>query len=193
MATRSLIRESTMLMNPNTNLIIVMGVSASGKSTIAHAIARHYNYCYLDADDFHSNENKRHMESGRPLTDEMRLPWVTSIRNRLQKAKNERAHCTLAFSGLRKQHRDELRKAGLNTIFIFLNGTKQLIQERINSRRDHFMSPNLVDSQFNALEDPSSEIDVFPVEAYRPLEQVISDVISIVDCQLICDSQKQTA
>src|SRR6188768_14337 len=98
--------STTSISNPEsfTNLIIVMGVSGSGKSSVATAIANHYQYCFLDADDFHSQENKRHMASGQPLTDEMRIPWVNSIKEYLQSANSEQKHCVLAFSGLRKQH-----------------------------------------------------------------------------------------
>ncbi|MBK8187233.1 MAG: gluconokinase [Cellvibrio sp.] len=182
-----------MLTNSNTNLIIIMGVSASGKSTVANAIAQHFHYCYLDADDFHSEENKRHMASGKPLTDEMRAPWVTNIKNYLERAGKNQEHSVLAFSGLKKQHRDELRQAGLNTIFIFLNGNKTTIQERINLRKDHFMSPNLVDSQFAALESPLSEADVYPIEVFDPIERVVSDAVSIIDLHLLGNSRKQTA
>lgn len=182
-----------MLTNSNTNLIIVMGVSASGKSTVANAVANHYNYRYLDADDFHSDENKQHMASGKPLTDEMRAPWVTNIKKHLQQAGLRQEHSVLAFSGLKKRHRDELRQAGLNTIFLFLNGKKDIIQQRINLRKDHFMSPNLIDSQFAALEDPSAETDVYPIEVFDPIERVVNDAVSIVDAHLLGNSQKQTA
>jgi gluconokinase len=165
----------------NTNLIIVMGVSGSGKSTIAKAIADHYHYCFLDADDFHSDENKNHMAKGLPLTDEMRTPWVNNIKNYLESAAKEQKHCVLAFSGLKRKHRDELRKAGLKTIFIFLSGDKELIQQRVNLRQNHFMNPGLVDSQFAALEDPTNETDVHAIAVNTTLDKITTHVIGEIE------------
>jgi gluconokinase len=179
--------STTSISNPEstTNLIIVMGVSGSGKSTVAAATAKHYEYCFLDADDFHSEENKRHMASGQPLTDAMRIPWVNSLKEYLQSANAKQQHCVLAFSGLRKQHRNELRKAGLKTIFIFLNGSKEIIQQRVNLRQNHFMNPDLVDSQFAAMEDPTQEMDVHSIEVYESLESVMTEVVRTLDQHLL--------
>lgn len=184
---------TTRISNPEstTNLIIIMGVSGSGKSTVAEAIAKRYHYCFLDADDFHSELNRSHMASGKPLTDEMRVPWVNSIKDYLQEAMATQKHCVLAFSGLRKQHRNTLRTAGLKTIFIFLNGNKDIIQQRVNQRENHFMNPGLVDSQFAALEDPTQEIDVHSIEVYEPLERVLNEVASSVEQHLLNNLAKQ--
>ena len=162
-----------------------MGVSGSGKSSIAKAVADHYHYCFLDADDFHSTENKNHMANGLALTDEMRKPWVNSIKEYLQEAAEVHKHCVLAFSGLRKEHRNQLRQAGLKTIFIFLNGNKDIIQQRVNLRQNHFMNPGLVNSQFAALEDPTQEMDVHSMEVYESLESVTNAVISKIEQHLL--------
>jgi len=175
--------HSTEVSNPeaSTKLIIVMGVAGSGKSTVAKNLADHYQYCYLDADDFHTEENRKRMAEGLPLTDEMRVPWVNSLKTYLQQADKENKHCVLAFSGLRRIHRNTLRSAGLKTMFIFLNGQKDTIQQRVNLRKNHFMSPGLVNSQFNALEDPSKEKDVHTMDVSVSLAQVIENVIRKVD------------
>lgn len=169
--------------NPDadTNLIILMGVSGSGKTTLAKALAWHYNYQYLDGDDFHSQEARDHMASGKPLTDEMRLPWVMRMRDYFRDAGLTQQHSTLAFSGLKKAHREELRKAGLKTLFLFLHSDKNTIQTRVNNRAGHFMSPTLVDSQFNSLEDPTQEADVVGIDVQVPFEQVLAEAIAIVD------------
>jgi gluconokinase len=165
----------------DTNLIILMGVSGSGKTTLAKALAWHYHYKYLDGDDFHSEEARNHMASGKPLTDEMRLPWVIRMRDYFRDAAHTRQHSTLAFSGLKKAHREELRKAGLKTLFLFLHSDKNTIQARVNNRAGHFMSPNLVDSQFNSLEDPTLEADVIGINVQSPFEQVLAEAIAIAD------------
>ncbi len=176
--------------NPDasTNLIIVMGVSGSGKSSLAKALAEHYGYDYLDGDDFHSQEARDRMAQGLPLTDAMRLPWVIRMREFFRDAARTHQHSTLAFSGLKRVHRDELRKAGLKTIFLFLHSDKDTIQTRVNKRAGHFMAPSLVDSQFDSLEDPCHEADVIKIDVNAPLEQVLAHAIRVVDRELHCQA-----
>jgi gluconokinase len=176
--------------NADTNLIIVMGVSGSGKSTVARALAEHYGYLYLDGDDFHSQASRDHMAKGLPLTDEMRLPWVINIRDYLRTAAQNGQDCVLAFSGLKQPHRNELRNAGLRTLVIHLRGDKGTIQDRVNKRPGHFMAPSLVDSQFDSLEDPSFEPDVFAIDVRHSLDQVINQAIELVDSELLLEQIK---
>jgi gluconokinase len=182
--------QSTVVTNSNasTHLIILMGVSGSGKSSLAKALADHYGYAYRDGDDFHSQEARDRMAQGLPLTDDMRLPWVIRMRDYFRDAARKHQHSTLAFSGLKRVHRDELRKAGLNTIFLFLHSDKDTIQTRVNKRAGHFMAPSLVDSQFESLEDPSHETDVFEIDVRAPLEQVLRQAIGIIDRELQCQT-----
>ncbi len=179
-------QHSYAISNPDaaTNLIIVMGVSGSGKSSVAKAIADHYGYAYLDGDDFHSQESRDTMAKGIPLTDAMRLPWVIRMRDYFRDAATRDQHSTLAFSGLKAVHRDELRKAGLKTIFIFLHCDKDTIQTRVNKRAGHFMAPTLVDSQFDSLEDPSAEPDVYRIDVRGSLDHVIAQTIGVIDREL---------
>ncbi|HTF97951.1 MAG TPA: gluconokinase [Cellvibrio sp.] len=179
-------QHSYAITNPDaeTHLIIVMGVSGSGKSSVAKALADHYGYQFLDGDDFHSQESRDMMAKGIPLTDALRLPWVIRMRDYFREAATTTQHSTLAFSGLKRAHRDELRKAGLKTIFIFLHSDKDTIQTRVNKRAGHFMAPSLVDSQFDSLEDPSHETDIYRIDVRGSLEQVIAQAIHIVDREL---------
>ncbi|MEN0039145.1 MAG: gluconokinase [Cellvibrio sp.] len=180
----------TAISNPDssTNLIILMGVSGSGKSSIAKALAEHYGYDYLDGDDFHSQESRDRMAQGLPLTDEMRLPWVIRMRDYFRDAARNHQHSTLAFSGLKRVHRDELRKAGTKTIFLFLHSDRSTIQTRVNQRAGHFMAPSLVDSQFDSLEDPSLEADVFEINVQASFDQVLANAIQIIDRELHCQT-----
>lgn len=172
-------------LHANTNLIVIMGVSGSGKSSIAHALASHYGYTFLDADDFHSDEARARMASGQPLTDEMRYPWVARICEHLQEADKRLDHSVLAFSGLRQAHRDMLRAAGLKTVFLFLHSNKDVIQQRIERRTGHFMAPKLLDSQFATLEAPAFEPDVFKMDVAPSLDTLIAQAIDIVDEQML--------
>ncbi|WP_189415187.1 gluconokinase [Cellvibrio zantedeschiae] len=168
-----------------TNLIIVMGVSGSGKSTLAKALGDIYGYEYLDGDDFHSAESRALMAQAIPLTDEHRTPWVAAIKHRLQSNDSQHIHTILAFSGLKKKHRDELRSAGLRTIVLYLNGSKETIGDRITSRTGHFMSPALLDSQFAGMENPLDEQDVHLIDVWPPVDQVIAHARNIIDQHLV--------
>lgn len=175
------------LSNPEatTNLIIVMGVSGCGKSTLAAALAKHYDYNFLDADDFHSAEAKALMASGIALTDDNRTPWVAAIKQHLESQADINQHCVLAFSGLKQKHRDELRKAGLRTIVLFLKGEQHTIQGRLEQREGHFMAPRLLTSQFDSLENPEAEIDVHSIDINASMAEVIANAKNILSNSLL--------
>ena len=147
---------------------VVMGVSGSGKTTLARALAGAWDATFLDADDFHSDEAKALMAGGQPLTDEMRRPWAARIATELQRRVADGARVTLAFSGLRRQHRDLLRAAGLPLRFLFLRGEAALIGQRMRGRSGHYMPVSLLDSQFATLEEPGDEDDVVMVPVDLP-------------------------
>lgn len=174
-----------------TNLIIVMGVSGSGKSTLAKALGDMYGYEYLDADDFHSAESRALMAQSIPLTDEHRKPWVAAIKTRLQDNDAKNIHTVLAFSGLKKKHRDELRSAGLRTLFLYLDGSKETIGERLSNRKNHYMPVTLLDSQFASMEDSSTEQDVHNLDVRPPVEQIIQQASSLVDQLLDAAGHRQ--
>ena len=147
-------------MNERTRVAVVMGVSGSGKTTLARALADAWPATFLDADDFHSLAAKTRMASGHPLTDRMRAPWVRRIAADLQRRVAAGERVVLAFSGLRRRHRDRLRATGLPLRFLFLQGDPALVAARMQARQGHYMPPSLLDSQFDALELPQAEPDV---------------------------------
>lgn len=161
-------------------VVVVMGVSGSGKTTLAQALAQAWPATFLDADDFHSDAAKTHMAEGKPLTDRMREPWVVSIRDELIRRTNEGERVVLAFSGLRRQHRDQLRAAGLPLIFLFLQGGHELIAERMRARSNHYMPASLLDSQFAALQVPRDEADVVTLEIDGTPEELLTRALSLV-------------
>jgi gluconokinase len=175
--------------NPNatTNLIVVMGVSGSGKSTLAKALADIYHYEYLDGDDFHSDASRALMAQAIPLNDEQRAPWVAAIKQRLQANATQQTHTILAFSGLKQKHREELRSAGLRTIVLYLKGNKKTIEDRISRRKGHFMAPALLDSQFASMEEPVNETDVYLIDVWPTIEQVVAQSSRIIDEHLLAD------
>lgn len=157
-----------------TRLIIVMGVSGCGKSTVAEAIAKQLNYAFIEADDFHSVENKAHMRSGQALTDDMREPWVDKLREHITQMALNKTSCVMSFSGLKASHRERIRSAPIESITLHLNGKKELIESRMRSRRGHFMPTSLLDSQFLALEDPSNEANTINIDIDCTVDQLIA-------------------
>lgn len=167
-------------MSAGIHVAIVMGVSGSGKTTLALALADAWPATFLDADDFHSDEAKARMASGRPLTDDMRVPWVERIAAELQRRVAAGERISLAFSGLRRAHRDMLRAAGLPLRFLFLHGDKALIATRMAARTGHYMPVSLLDSQFEALQSPLAEDDVVAFGIEGTLEDLLRDALSIL-------------
>lgn len=142
---------------------VVMGVSGSGKTTLARALAATWPATFLDADDFHSHAAKTRMAGGLPLTDRMRAPWVRRIADDLVRRVEAGERVVLAFSGLRRRHRDRLRATGLPLRFLFLQGHADLIAARMGARGPHYMPISLLDSQFASLQSPEHEPDVLPL------------------------------
>lgn len=158
--------------------IVVMGVSGSGKSTVAQGLARHYGFSLLDADDFHSNESRAQMASGIPLTDAQREPWVDALGAALRDFAERGQSVVLAFSGLRREHRQRLRASGVPMRFVFLHAAPAVIAARLGARAGHFMPAQLLDSQFQALQPPADEPDVIAVDVDAPLEEVLAHAIA---------------
>jgi len=143
-------------------IVIVMGVSGCGKSTVGAHIARQLSVEFLDADDLHPPENKRRMSDGIPLTDENRLPWLRTVRDYANTCNKQGSTCVIACSALKKSYRDILNEIQ-PTSYIFLNGPKSLIQKRMHDRSGHFMPESLLDSQFETLETPAGETNVIAI------------------------------
>ena len=161
--------------------IVVMGVSGSGKSTVAQALARHYGFALLDADDFHSAAAKAQMASGVPLTDAQREPWVDALGEALRQFTARGESVVLAFSGLRSAHRQRLRAAGVPMRFVFLHADAAVIARRLGLRAGHFMPPALLASQFEALQPPADEPDVVAVDVGAPLDAVVARATAGLD------------
>ncbi|CEF64252.1 Probable gluconokinase [Strongyloides ratti] len=141
-------------------VIIVMGVSGSGKSTIGEYLSHQLNFQFIEGDTFHSTSNIEKMKSGVPLDDEDRLPWLMSINKKLQEEVFQNHKSTvLACSALKKKYRDIL-KIGFsidNIIFVHLNDKEDEVKKRLMKRKSHFFNPLLLKSQYEALEDVTED------------------------------------
>ena len=138
----------------NRGLYVVMGVSGSGKSLIGAAFARALGVGFVEGDDYHTAANVARMASGIPLTDADRAEWLRSLAARIQKAKDSGTGLVVSCSALKRSYRDILRGAAGELQFVFLQGSRALLAERLTSRRGHYMPPSLLDSQLATLEEP---------------------------------------
>lgn len=150
-------------------LIVIMGVSGSGKTTVAKHIAEYTSFKYMESDDFHSPENKAHMESGQPLTDEMRWPWVETICGAIEKSVDD---IVLANSGLKFAHRDRFRRLDRDCYFIHVKVPQEIIQSRMEARAGHFMPASLLTSQFRDMEKPAQGEVIFELDGRASLSRM---------------------
>ncbi|MFJ5999058.1 gluconokinase [Streptomyces sp. NPDC092370] len=131
-------------------LVVVMGVSGSGKTTVGRSLARRLGVPYAEGDDFHPPRNVAKMRAGHPLDDEDRRPWLEEIARWL--AGHADSGGVVTCSALKRRYRDRLVSAAPRTFFLHLDGSPELIAGRITARKGHFMAPELLRSQFADLE-----------------------------------------
>ncbi len=148
------------------HLVVVMGVSGAGKSTVGTLIAQRRGLSFRDADDFHPPANVAKMSRGQPLTDGDRAPWLAAIGAHL--AAHHGRGCVVTCSALKRAYRDVLRGAAPETRFVFLNGPVDLVAARQAAREGHFMPPSLVASQFATLERPAPEEGAIELDVAAP-------------------------
>lgn len=142
-----------------TMVIIIMGVSGSGKTTVGELLAKRMGIPFFDGDSFHSNENIRKMRCGIPLTDADREPWLRSLAAvAIESLKFHGA--VIACSALKQYYRDILQNDNQDIRFVFLKGPMDLIHKRMLLRKEHYMPPDLLKSQFDILEEPSGALVV---------------------------------
>jgi gluconokinase len=134
-------------------VIIICGVTGAGKTTIGQLLAQELEWEFYDADDFHSVANIAKMKGGVPLTDEDRQPWLGRLRELVEQCLIAGNNAVLACSALKKTYRDCLR-VNEGVKFVFLRGNRRNITEHLQRRREHFINPALLDSQFEDLEEP---------------------------------------
>jgi gluconokinase len=136
-------------------VILLMGVTGSGKTTIGQALSESLHWQFADADDFHSPANVAKMRAGIPLNDADRAPWLAALRTQIDQWLREGTNAVLACSALKQVYRERLVSSS-DVKVVYLRGTRELIAKRLKERHGHYMDPNLLPSQFATLEEPSN-------------------------------------
>ena len=159
-----------------TDVVVVMGVSGTGKSTVGRLLAERLGVPYAEADDFHPQANIDKMSRGVPLDDEDRAPWLDAIGAWASRRLGRGG--VVSCSALKRRYRDRLREAAPGICFLHLAGDRELIARRLAARRDHFMPPGLLDSQFADLEPLQADEAGVTVSVEPPPEEIVERAVA---------------
>ena len=159
-----------------------MGVSGSGKTTVAKLFAEKTGAAFYEGDDFHSPANIAKMHAGISLTDEDRAQWLQVLRKVIVRSLANNELAAITCSALKAKYREQLQGGDARVRFVFLTGPYELIEERLEKRMGHFMPPALLASQFAALEAPS---DALTFSCQRTPEQIVSKLIQALEIQAL--------
>ncbi len=158
--------------------LIVMGVSGSGKTTIAEKLGERLGWKCEDGDKYHPKSNVEKMSAGHPLTDEDRRPWLQAIADKIDQVCEAGEHAVVACSALKRAYRDILVHGRDDVRIVYLDGAQKLIAGRLAARKGHFMPPGLLDSQFKTLEPPGSDENPIAVSIDAPVEAIVEDIVA---------------
>lgn len=157
-------------------ILIAMGVSGAGKSRIGEMLAERLSCSYTDGDAFHSAANKEKMHNGIPLTDDDRWPWLRSIREAIEEKRRAGETAVFTCSSLKRSYRDVLRGTDTDVRFVYLQGSFEVLHERLKTRTGHFFDPSLLKSQLDTLEEPGPD-EAIVVSIELTPEQIVDQVM----------------
>lgn len=158
-------------------LLVVMGVSGSGKTTVAQGLHTLLGWPFQEGDTLHPAHNVQKMAQGHPLTTQDRLPWLVACRTWLEQCATHRTGGILSCSALKRSYRDLLRGTGLNPIFIYLHTSPARLHTRLTQRQGHFMPASLLDSQLQTLEPPQPDERAITLDSAAPPPQTLLHII----------------
>ncbi|MFD2183413.1 gluconokinase [Rhodoplanes azumiensis] len=155
-------------------IVVLMGVSGSGKTTIGTLLAARLGCGFSDADSFHPPANVEKMRAGIALSDDDRRPWLAALRQAIEDWEAQGLDQVLACSALKRAYRDILAPHG-DVVFVYLKGSADLIARRLAGRTGHYMNPALLDSQFATLEEPA---DAVTVDIAKPPDAIVTAILA---------------
>ena len=169
-------------------IVIVMGVSGSGKTTVGELLADRMGCGFSDADDFHPAANVEKMRAGIPLTDDDRWPWLQALRQAIEGWQAAGESRVIACSALKDAYREVLSPDD-DVVFVFLKGSAETIAARLKGRKGHYMNPNLLASQFATLEEPDSAV---AVDITPPPPAVVDEIMTQLDARGFQQEKRRT-
>jgi len=158
-------------------LYVVMGVCGSGKSLIGERFARALGLEFVEGDAYHPPENVARMSGGLPLTDEDRQVWLAAIAARLDAARRAGPGLVVSCSALKRSYREVLRAGRADVRFVYLDGTRALLEQRLAGRRGHFMPSSLLDSQLAILEPPAPDEHAWVCDIGEPPDVIVAGLV----------------
>ncbi|XP_029472654.1 probable gluconokinase [Rhinatrema bivittatum] len=178
-------------------LVVVMGVSGSGKSTVGSLLANKLGWKFYDADDYHSKENKMKMAEGIPLTDQDRIPWLSELHRTIREGLSSE-NVVLACSALKQAYRNIISNGestllpncgqrvkkeefpSSRPLFVHLDGSMEVICQRLEGRKGHFMPSALLQSQFDTLEPPSAPEHFIIINVEKSVSEIVSEIVTML-------------
>jgi carbohydrate kinase (thermoresistant glucokinase family) len=157
-------------------IVVVMGVSGSGKSTIGELVAEALSVPFIDADSLHPVANVEKMAAGHPLTDEDRWPWLATVGKALAAA--DATGAVVACSALKRVYRDAILAEAPRALFLHLTGSREVLASRLERRSGHFMPPTLLDSQLKTLEPLAEDEPGIVVDIAPDVMTIVSDAVA---------------
>jgi gluconokinase len=161
-------------------IIVIMGVTASGKTTIGTRAAKRFGWRFYDADEFHPPENIAKMSRGEPLTDVDREPWLQALHDKMAEEERAGHSAIFACSALKSRYRDVLREGLPMVRFVFLKGDPEVLQARLDHRKGHFMPRTMLPSQMAALEEPEPG-EALVLDAAKAPNELVDQIAEMVN------------
>lgn len=161
-----------------TRFVVVMGVAGSGKTTVGEQLAQRLGWNFYDADTFHPAENIAKMANGTPLNDTDRVPWLAALSVLISTSLEQDRPAVLACSALKESYRQQLLAGNEGVQFVYLKGSYDLIWSRISRRKDHYMKPQMLQSQFEALEEP---VDAWTFDVSLPVDEIVQGIVQHIE------------
>lgn len=157
---------------PKVEIIVLLGVSGSGKTTVGKLLADKLVVDFYEGDDYHPKANKEKMRAGIALTDEDRQPWLAAIRDLISDLLARHACAVIACSALKQSYRDYIKHSGVQ--FVYLKGEPNVLRERLERRKGHFFNPALLASQLETLEEPPNAL---VVNISRSPDEIVKEIV----------------
>ena len=159
-------------------VLVVMGVSGSGKSTVADLLSARLGWPFMEGDSLHPEANIAKMESGQPLTDEDRWPWLDKVAAWIEGQQAAGQDGIITCSALKRSYRDVLDRRGDGVVFVHLVGERQTLEQRMQARAGHFMPPGMLASQLETLEEPEPDEPSIRVPIEQAPTQIVDQVVT---------------